>query len=349
MMGALGAGSYRLCLATLAGLFIVLVANTFGPREWPFELLGHLVLQYLLAACLLCLVFVLTGRKAAAAAALVCVLAFAADYQQAPQTLGDIASTPIGVAKASVTKDPGLPSRRFSLITYNVSVSNHRDADVIAWLATRPADVVALEELPEGMARQLRALKDVYRHQFIIEPGARLNSEVYAGHESLAVLSIHPITARGVVRPSGQGKLSLLAQISVPGAEDPWIVVVHPSNPASPARLSARDSYLLDLAELIAELEGPVIVAGDFNVTPYAPTFALFLSASRTSTARDFPATWPSILGPLGIPIDHVLVRDARLTNLEAFPSMGSDHRALKAGILLPASTGTRQYAGRPG
>lgn len=348
MMRALGAGGYRFCLAVLAGLFLVFVAGTFGLRAWPFELLSHFVLQYLLGAGFLCLIFVFAGKLAPATAAVVIALVFAADYQQAPQTHGDMTATPIGVVNASVIKDPGLPSHRLSLMTYDVSDLNRRPEDVIAWLATRPADVIALEELPEGMAGAFEDLKDVYRHQFTVEPGTRLNSEVYAGDESLAILSIYPITAQVVVRPSGQGKLSLLAKISVPGAKDPWIVAVHPSNPTRPDWLAARDSYLLDLAGLIAELEGPVIVAGDFNVTPYAPTFRLFLGASRTSTARDFPATWPSMLGPLGIPIDHVLVREARLTNLEAFPSVGSDHRALKAEVLLPASTEERVYAARP-
>lgn len=348
MIRAIGVGGYRLGLAALAGLFFAFVASLIELRAWPFELLSHFVLQYLVAAGFLCLVFTATGKKTPAIAAVVLALVFAADYQQAPQTLGDMTPTPIGVANASMTKDPGLPSRRLSLMTYNVSNSNRRPEDVLAWLATRPAEVIALEEVPEDITSALDDLKPVYRHQFTIEPGANLNSEVYAGDESLAILSIHPITAKGVVRPSGQGKLSLLAKLSIPGAESPWIVVVHPSNPASPVWLAARDSYLLDLAGLIAELEGPVIVAGDFNATPYASVFQQFLSASRTSTSREFPATWPSVLGPLGIPIDHVLVRQARLTNVEAFSSVGSDHRALTAEILLPASSEERVYAARP-
>lgn len=338
MIAAVRAASPRPCLVMLACLFLVLVASTIGPREWPFELLNHFVLQYLLGAGFLCLLFVLSRQKIAAAAALLLVLAFAADYRQAPQTVGDLAASPVGVAEASVAQDPGLPSHRFSLITFNMSVSNSRHQDVAAWLATRPADVIALEEVPSEMVGGIPALRDIYPHQFVIQPGTQMNSEVYVGNESLAVLSVYPIAAHGVVRPSGQGKLSLLAQISVPGAEDPWVVVVHPTNPATPARLTARDLYLLDLAELIAELEGPVVVAGDFNATPYAPTFSRFLSISQTSTPRDFPATWPSRLGALGIPIDHVLVRQARIADLQAYQSMGSDHRALKAEILLPVS-----------
>ncbi len=348
MMRALAAANYRLCLAVLVGLFLVLVAGTFGLSTWPFELLNHFALQYLIAAVFLCLVFLMGGKKAPAAAAFVFALVFATDYQQAPKTQDDMASSSIGAAAASVLARPGLPSRRLSLMTHNVSDMNRRSEDVLTWLATRPADIIALVEVPAGMSGAFADLKEVYRHQFVIEPGDRLNSEVYAGRETLAILSVHPIAAKGVVRPSGQGKLSLLAKIAVPGASDPWIVVVHPANPTRPARLAARDSYLLDLAGLIAGIDGPVIVAGDFNVTPYAPAFRQFLRASRTSTARGFPATWPSMLGPMGIPIDHVLVREARLADLEAFSSPGSDHRVLKAEILLSESPERHLYAARP-
>ncbi len=348
MMRGLGERSDRLGLAAIAGLFLVSAAGMFGSRAWPFELLSHFVLQYLVGAGLLCLVLAATGRKAAAAAALVFAVGFAAAYQQAPRTSGDMAPVSIGAARASTDIHRGLPSRGVGLVTYNVSKSNRRPEAVDAWLAGRPADVVVLQEVPEGMADRLRSMNGVYPHQFIVEPGARLNSEVYAGQETLAILSIHPIAARGVVRPSGQGRIALVARLSIPGAEDPWIVTVHPAHPATPARLSARDSYLLDLAGFIAELDGPVIVAGDFNVTPYAPAFRLFLDASRTATARHFPATWPAPLGPLGVPIDHVLVRDARVATLDALPFPGSDHRPLRAEILLPAATGEPRLASRP-
>jgi len=88
-------------------------------------------------------------------------------------------------------------------------------------------------------------------------------------------------------------------------------------------------------------------LAEDLNFTPYNPAFRMFLSTGQTSTAHGFPATWPPTLAPIDPPIDYVLVREAKLPNLEAFPSVGSDHRALKVEILLPAPTQERVYAAR--
>jgi hypothetical protein len=43
-------------------------------------------------------------------------------------------------------------------------------------------------------------------------------------------------------------------------------------------------------------------------------------------------------MGPFGIPIDHVLVGGIRLADLRALPSIGSDHRPLKALLFLPTA-----------
>ena len=336
MTRALMRGLEWIYLIGLGALCSVLVLRLFGPRSWPFELLNHFVSQYLLGAILLCLGFAFMRRTLLSTVALMLALAFAADFQRAPQPVQARASTPSGNANVSVTEQSGVESHPFSLITSNLFVLNQRPKDVLTWLAGQPAEVVLLQEVPSAISSGLRALEDVYPYQFIVEPGTGLNSDVYRGSESMAILSIHPIQEPEGPRASRRGKLALKARLSIAGAEDPWIIAVHPSYPASQARLWARDAYLTEIAGVVTNLEGPVIVAGDFNTTHYAPAFRDFMELSKMSTFRNFPATWPARLGPLGIPIDHVLVRGAWLTDLTALSSIGSDHRGLKAEIRLP-------------
>jgi endonuclease/exonuclease/phosphatase (EEP) superfamily protein YafD len=103
------------------------------------------------------------------------------------------------------------------------------------------------------------------------------------------------------------------------------------------------------MADAVSRLDGPVVVAGDFNTTPYAPIFETFLNTARVSTFHDFPATFPAALGGLGIPIDHILVRDAELADLASVGSIGSDHRPLRALVKLPrklAATATNDKTG---
>jgi endonuclease/exonuclease/phosphatase family metal-dependent hydrolase len=60
------------------------------------------------------------------------------------------------------------------------------------------------------------------------------------------------------------------------------------------------------VAALVRELEGePIIVAGDFNMTPLSPAYRA-LARTFTSATR-FARTWPA---PAAVfPIDHILVR----------------------------------------
>jgi endonuclease/exonuclease/phosphatase (EEP) superfamily protein YafD len=166
------------------------------------------------------------------------------------------------------------------------------------------------------------------------------SSETDAGLQGLAVLSRHPVLEHQVLQPAGGGDPAFIARLSIPGAADPWLVAIHPWDPLAPAKLADRDRYLAEIAQATAHLDGPVIVAGDFNATPYTPVFQAFLKVTRTATFADFPATFPATMGPLGIPIDHVLVGGIRLADLKALPSIGSDHRPLKALLFLPTAGG---------
>lgn len=323
-------------LSVLMALIAVLALRIIGARSWPIELFNHFVFQYLLGAILLSLAFAVMRRKGLAALALMLAVAFAVDHRQTPHHREDNSMLRGGTASASVADDSKKRWHSLSLITSNLYVLNRRQDDVLAWLATRPAEVVVLQELPNAIRTGLEKLREVYPYQFIVEPGTPLNSGVYMGRESMGIVSVHPIVATEAPGASIWRKLALKARLSISGAVNPWIVAVHPSYPVNRARLSARDVYLSEIAAVVANLEGPVVVAGDFNTTPYAPVFRDFLDASGTSTFQDFPATWPAALGPLGIPIDHILVRGARLIDLTALASIGSDHRGLKAKILLP-------------
>ena len=87
---------------------------------------------------------------------------------------------------------------------------------------------------------------------------------------------------------------------------------------------------------MIAGLDG-LIVVGDFNASPYTPAYRGFVEAAGLATFRPFPASYPAGPAEFGIPIDHVLARGARVTQLQALPTIGSDHRPATATVILRA------------
>ena len=343
-------GSLGSCLLpagwfALAGLGVAAAVHLLELRGWPFELFHHFALHSIIVALAVALVFAGFRVALPATTAVLLALFFSAVYKDAPQPLEKGTLAPFGAAQAFDFEGISSRTHRLTLITHNLMAGNWRYRDVYGWLAGQPADVVVLQEVSTGMVAMLRSLRNVYPHQVIVGGEVALGSETDWGPAGLAILSRHPVLEHEVLQPAGGDQPGIVARLSVTGADDPWIVALHPWDPLAPADLLARDRYLAELAKAVTRLSGPVVVAGDFNVTPYAPVFRAFLKATRTTTFTGFPATFPAPLGPLGIPIDHVLVSGISLADLKALPSIGSDHRPLKALLFLPT---TDDRADRP-
>ncbi|HEU4601170.1 MAG TPA: endonuclease/exonuclease/phosphatase family protein, partial [Steroidobacteraceae bacterium] len=85
----------------------------------------------------------------------------------------------------------------------------------------------------------------------------------------------------------------------------------------------------------------PLLVAGDFNITPWSSYYQQFVKDSTLSDSdwgQGLPASWPSVLGPLGIRIDHCLHSahwDVIATHTG--PELGSDHLPVTVDLQLRA------------
>lgn len=92
----------------------------------------------------------------------------------------------------------------------------------------------------------------------------------------------------------------------------------------------ARNSQLDGLATYASQIEEPLLVCGDFNLTPYSPFFDRFAEAAGLSDvrrARGLGLSWPSFMPLLGIPIDHCLIRGPiEVESVERLNRIGSDH-----------------------
>jgi endonuclease/exonuclease/phosphatase (EEP) superfamily protein YafD len=113
----------------------------------------------------------------------------------------------------------------------------------------------------------------------------------------------------------------------------------HLVSPTLPRRAEQRNEGLQMLAERRAAISGPVIVAGDFNVTPYSPYYSDWLATTRLTDSRygrTLSASWPAILPILGIPIDHVAVsNEFAILSHQRLPAFGSDHWGIMAELAL--------------
>lgn len=196
---------------------------------------------------------------------------------------------------------------------------------VVALVRDHGVDVLALEELTPQALRDLdrAGLDDLLPYRVdATAPGATgtalLSRTRLDDAESLDGLTFHAVSAR----------------VDVAG-ETVTVAAVHPAPPG----LWNHHAWSRDLAQLgdaMESVEGPVLLAGDFNATlEHAGTGRLMdqgFSDAVEEAGAGFLPTFPAnrSIPPL-VAIDHIMRRGGNFTAIDAqvVTVPGSDHRAL--------------------
>lgn len=217
------------------------------------------------------------------------------------------------------------PEAEFSFLSFNVLSDNARSEELVDAVLAAPPDVMLVMEAP-GVEDYLDRLGSVLPYRLGCD-----NSETC----DIALLSRFPFED-GVVAdlpPLGRERI-VVGRISV-GGKKTTIMGVHLSKPYYD---NTADIELWRIDHILKGIEGPVVLAGDFNSAAWTDPVA------RVGRRRDLapgpwqPATWPVRLGPLGVPIDNMFTRgSAQIISLEAGDNNGSNHRPLWATVGLYA------------
>ncbi|MDU8944450.1 endonuclease/exonuclease/phosphatase family protein [Ovoidimarina sediminis] len=194
-------------------------------------------------------------------------------------------------------------------------------APVVADIRAADPDVVFLQEMHARNRKILDQLAPAY-------PSRHYCAFRTVG--GVAVASRLPVVEGSQRCVEGLG----FAAMQVTGPAGPlWIVSIHLHWPWP----HQQPQDLATLRPILAALDGPVLIGGDFNMVPWSHTMAEIRRASGTRHAG-FPGGTFDLKHPLlPIAIDHVLMpEDARLRSVEQRPALGSDHRGVLARIALP-------------
>jgi len=173
-------------------------------------------------------------------------------------------------------------------------------------------DFVTLQELSLANRVIFDALAQTYR--------ASLKCR-FTGVGSVAVFSRWPMIS-GTSRCAGDQGIAAM-QVNTP--EGPvWLVSMHlhwPYPHSQPAQLSR-------LLPQIEQMDGPVILGGDFNMVPWSHTMRAVQRATGSTRAGPVVRTYIHDSSSLRLPIDHILVPGGR-GYLDVRPKLGSDHFGL--------------------
>lgn len=311
-------------LAPLLWLAVIMLALAHGfallSKFNPFfELFTHFAAQYLAVGIVLAGLALIARRYVAFAVAL---------------GLGLSNLAPLW--PYLVAAPPAIASDGPTLRLVSVNLANMRaDAGKLdAFLQSTDADIVVLTELAGQLDSALARAQTRFPHS-LRTSGTRHHPF------GLLVLSHHELKDAVIHQPFGVDFPIVEFRHCRPPAPCAAIVALHAVRPNDLDNLRDRMlGFAFERARLAAMAREPVILAGDLNLTPFSPVFGRFagLGLRDAALGQGWQPTWPTSLGPLGIPIDHVLLsRGIELRRFERLPAMGSDHRPISVELRLPA------------
>jgi endonuclease/exonuclease/phosphatase (EEP) superfamily protein YafD len=311
--------AHKLAILGTVCLWLALLAGLLGRVAWPFDLFAHFRIQYAALFVLLILVLLALRRWVVALAAVIGLGVSVVPL--VPYMFKDGGATPVVPASAQST------TPTFRLLTFNVWFRNPDMARTAAYIEQSQADAVVLQELTPSQAETLRPLLPSYPH-YHIEP-SRMGSAVFTKWPVISAESL-PLAKEGAIA----------ARMQIDWRGVPITVLgVHLNWPLGPRNSAFRNEELAGVVAFAKTQQGPLLVAGDFNLTPWSEYFRDALVASGLhDAARGFglARSWPAQFAPLAIRIDHCLLSPHwRSVSVRPGPWLGSDHLPVVAELSL--------------
>ncbi len=294
------------CLLCLQAVCILL--SRMNP--W-LELTVHFVVHGLLASLLIAPVLWATRHRRTAVVCLMLAFFFAVQVQPWLWLLPDA--------------DERYPES-VKVLSWNVLATNEDVDEIEAVIHTSDPDILILIEVRPNLFEQIPYIQKNYP-----------NSRVFThwGGMGIGIFS----KRADVVYEDQFFEIKVMPSIvarctSTDGKRQVELVAMHTFSPTPPERALVRDRQLKAFETWALDREVPVCLAGDLNTTPWTRSFHALERAGFYDTRRGTgnQASWPAMLGDLGIPIDHVMTRGAcRVWKRQVLPATnGSDHRPVE-------------------
>lgn len=292
----------------------LLLLSLLGRSIWLFELLTHFRVHYVVVLALSgAAMFILRewrgGLIALAAAVLVAIPLF--DYLRPVQS-----------------SQPADGERVLRALSINAWFRNDDLTSLARYVETSGADVVVMQELSIPRAQELAPSLPSFPYAHL--ESARATDTVVFSRWPITDATVSPLTADG----------TSAINLTVQWRDRPIHVMgVHLHWPLGPREAARRNGELAGIAALAQAQREPLVVLGDFNVTPWSPHFAHMLASGGLkdcSLGQGLLPTWPSQARFVGIRIDHCLA-SAHWRTVDAWtgPHVYSDHRPMGVALEL--------------
>jgi len=309
-------------LATAAALFLALI-TLLGFVASPaslFEMLAQFRPQLAAASVVLILAALLAQRRLAAVIALAAFLA-------------NLAPLAPYLNLAAVARPASGPA--FRVLTLNLHGDPRTAEKFRALVAAQNPDIILLTELPWSLDAFLGELAAAYPNQIV-------DRRRHSGFD-VALFTRWNVKARNVDRSVSLQVPVLSTELCDPSGEAGSCLTLIGLHAARPFGLGADvQAAQFALARRLADAaKTPILLVGDLNMTPWAPSFHQLvktLSLSDSAAGHPLTGTWFARNPLLGLPIDHILAGPGiKVLDYHVGADVGSDHFPVIASLALGA------------
>lgn len=215
---------------------------------------------------------------------------------------------------------PEADARTVRLYSANLYYLNDDVAAIRASIEQADADVVVLIELGQSATARIDEVLEGYPHR-----AASMRMDQTRGPSRSVIGSRFPLTALDDP-PDGLHAVAAVARTPLGRLN---IVGVHLTRPWPFQEQWGQISQTMALQEVVKSLDGPVVVAGDFNSVSNARIGKQIRRDLNLHPAPGFPGTWPAgAPAPLGLTIDQVYASpEIAFVRRRLGRPTGSDHR----------------------
>lgn len=292
-----------LCVVGSTGLIGIGFLGTIHPA---LDTAAHFRMHLSLCLLIAFLVLILTRHRKVAILALVAASA-------------GIYTSQVGYPWTNLSKDKLLGKPEYSLLHLNLLWNHDDPPSVVNWLHQQDADILSLSELSHYWEPHMVRLHKTWPHIFHCpEFGKRGGVRIY---------SKWPIDHQkdycGVYGTFGK------TTVSAPSGETLTIGSLHLRWPWPASGPEQLETFIPELEAM----QNDVLIAGDFNATPWSNTVTRFAKAGNLQIAPGIGPTWlfrelPGWLaGIIGLPIDHVLHKgNFHIVSVKRMEHVNSDH-----------------------
>ncbi len=295
-------------------LLVVIFASYLGFLNEKADALSHFRLHFsLVLLVFIPLLTILKHKKLAFIAVGIVVLNTATAFTYPGQPVEAITST-----------------KPVKLMTLNLLRSAMNEEKVLRLIARERPDIILLQEIHGNKVGLLSRLKNLYPWQ---------QHCAFRRSCGVAILSRHP-WQQAYSGNKGPDHLAIAWARFDQGLANLRIASVHIRWPF----FSDQKSQLNTAYRETALSDQPLIIAGDFNATPWSWTMKSFAYENKLRLAGPLRPTWPVFMRSnkcsLCIPqfaIDHMFVSEKiRVLSKRTGPDVGSDHLPVIIEIALP-------------